>query len=304
MGKRFFLSSLKKRFPKLLMPDRKSVLRDYALIVLGAAVGSFGLVVFLVPYKIAPGGIGGLATVLHALWHFPVGLTMLVFNVPLFLLGLKFLGGSFGLRTIVGIVLYSLFADLYGEILRIPVPTDNIIMALVYGGVLLGAGLGLVLRGGGSTGGTDIPARILSRYSGLSTGVSFLFFDTAIIAFAGVVFGNIDLVLYGFLALGVSIKVIDIVLDGFSYARAAIIVTDVPDIVYYQIMAGLNRGATLMQGRGMYTDVAKSVIYCVIEKREVERLKRLVKVADSKAFVVITDVHEVMGYGFRRRGSA
>jgi uncharacterized membrane-anchored protein YitT (DUF2179 family) len=304
MVKRFFLSSLKERFPKLLLPDWKSTLRDYILIFVGAAVGSFGLVVFLVPYRIAPGGVGGLATVIHFLWHVPVGLTMLAFNVPLFLLGLKFLGGSFGLRTIFGIVLYSIFADLYGEILRIPILTDNIIMALVYGAVLLGVGLGLVLRGGGSTGGTDIPARILSRYTGLSTGVSFLFFDTAIIAFAGAVFGEIDLVLYGFVALGVSIKVIDIVLDGFSYARAAIIVTDVPDIVYYQIMAGLDRGATLVKGRGMYTDVDKNVIYCVIEKREVERLKRMVKVADPRAFVVITEVHEVVGYGFRRRGSA
>jgi uncharacterized membrane-anchored protein YitT (DUF2179 family) len=304
MGKNLFLSSLRQKFPKLKLPDWKSALRDYALIVVGAAVGSFGLVAFLVPHKIAPGGIGGLATALHHLWGLPVGLTMLVFNVPLFLVGLRFLGGSFGPRTVAGIVLYSLFADLYGEIVRIGPLTDDTVMAMIYGAVLLGLGLGLVLRGGGSTGGTDIPARVLSRCTGLSTGVGFLVFDSLIISFAGVVFREIDLVLYGFLALGVSVKVIDVVLDGFSYARAALIVTDVPDIVYYQIMAGLNRGATLMQGRGMYTDEERNVIYCVIEKREVERLKRLVKLADSRAFVVITDVHEVLGYGFRRRGSA
>ncbi|HDR06939.1 MAG TPA: hypothetical protein ENN88_04825, partial [Candidatus Coatesbacteria bacterium] len=99
MGKRLLFSSLKERFPRLLLPDWKTVLRDYALVVLGAAVGSFGLVVFLVPFRIAPGGIGGLATVFNHLWRVPVGVTLLAFNVPLFLLGLKFLGGGFGLRT-------------------------------------------------------------------------------------------------------------------------------------------------------------------------------------------------------------
>lgn len=282
----------------------KNALRDYALIVVGAAVGSFGLVAFLVPFKIAPGGIGGLATALHHLLGFPVGVTMLAFNVPLFLVGIRFLGGGFGVRTVVGMVLYSVFTDLLDLVVNLgPLTTDKL-MAAVYGAVLLGLGLGLVFRGGGSTGGTDIPARVLSRYTGLSTGISFLFFDAAIIFFAGFVFESLDLVLYGFGALFVSIKVIDVVLEGFGYARAALIVTEVPDIVYYQIMAGLNRGATRLPAEGMYTGEGKSLIYCVVGRREVQRLKKLVRAADPKAFMTITDVHEVLGYGFRHRGSA
>ncbi len=304
MGKKLLLSSIRLKFPKIMLPDWKSALRDYAFITVGAAVGSFGLIAFLVPFRIAPGGIGGLATALHHLWNTPIGITMLVFNVPLFLIGLKFLGGSFGLRTIVGIVLYSFFADFFDLVINLPPLTDDIIMAMIYGAVLLGAGLGLVFRGNGSTGGTDIPARVLSRYTGLSTGISFLFFDSGIIFFAGAVFAEIDLVLYGFLALAISIKVIDVMVDGFSYARAAFIITALPDIVNYQIMAGLNRGATFLRGRGMYSSEDKDVIYCVIMRREVSRLKRLVELADPEAFMVITDVHEVLGHGFRRRGSA
>jgi uncharacterized membrane-anchored protein YitT (DUF2179 family) len=284
--------------------DWRSLLREYALIVAGCAIGSFGLVAFLVPYKIAPGGVGGLAIALHHIFELPVGMTMLAINIPLFLLGIRFLGGGFGVKTVVGMVLYSVMTDLYDLVIQIGVLTEDKIMAGIYGAVLLGLGLGLVFRGGGSTGGTDIPARILARYTGFSTGVSFLFFDAAIIAFAGAVFQSIDLVLYGFGALWISIKVIDLILEGFGYARAALIVTELPDIVYYQIMAGLNRGATRLPARGMYSDEEKSLLYCVVGMREVGRLKSLIKAADPRAFVVITDVHEVLGYGFRRRGSA
>lgn len=292
------------KVPNLKKLDWKLLVRDYTLVVIGALIGSFGLAYFLVPFKIAPGGIGGLATALHHLWGMPVGMMMLVFNVPLFLVGLKFLGGGFGVRTLVGMVLYSVFTDFFDLVLALGPMTTDKLMAAIYGAILLGVGLGLVFKGGGSTGGTDIPARILSRYTGLSTGVSFLVFDAAIIFFAGAVFDDMDLVLYGFGALWVSIKVIDLILEGFGYARAAFIVTRKPDVVFYQIMAGLNRSATYLHGEGAYGGETTKVIYCVVGRREVYRLKSLVKRADEKAFMVISDVHEVMGYGFRRRGSA
>jgi len=292
------------KVPNLKKLDWKLLVRDYALIVIGALIGSFGLAYFLVPFKIAPGGIGGLATALHHLWGMPVGIMMLIFNVPLFLVGLKFLGGGFGIRTLVGMVLYSVFTDFFDLVLSLGPMTTDKLMAAIYGAILLGVGLGLVFKGGGSTGGTDIPARILSRYTGLSTGISFLVFDVVIVFFAGVAFNDMDLVLYGFGALWVSIKVIDLILEGFGYARAAFIVTKKPDVVFYQIMAGLNRSATYLNGEGAYGGEKTKVIYCVVGRREVYRLKSLVKRADKEAFMVINDVHEVMGYGFRRRGSA
>ena len=271
------------------------------LIVAGSALMALGYVLFLIPHKIVPGGAGGIAMVLNHFFNTPVGLVIVVLNVPLFIIGIRVLGKSYGVKSVLGIIISSALIDVFGYLVPLKTATTNPILACVFGGLLLGGGLGLVFRGGGSTGGSDIIGQLISRRTNLSTGTAILLVDATIISAAGVSFGNLELALYGYLNLYLQTRAIDLVLEGLSYTRAMFIISDAALSISRAITSTMNRGATLLNAQGGFTGKSRQVLFCVMSKREVLRARDIARAIDPKAFIIITDVYEVLGEGFRPR---
>ncbi len=269
---------------------------SYLGVILGSLLVALGLVLFLVPNKIAAGGVSGLATVIYYIAGFPVGVTMLVLNIPLFLAGLRTLGLHFGLKSLLGTVVLSLFIDLLGP--RLGVPTRDPLLASIYGGILVGVGLGIVFRAGGTTGGTDLAAQVARRFVRVTSGSMLLAIDGVVIALAGWVFG-VELALYALVSLFVTARVIDLVQEGVGYFKAALIISDHNREIGQAVNTHLDRGATVLAGRGVYTGNDREVLLVVVTRPEVTKLKELVIKYDPKAFVIVTNVHEVLGEGFK-----
>ncbi|MDD5017240.1 MAG: YitT family protein [Eubacteriales bacterium] len=269
--------------------------KDYILITLGVIVAVAGLNLFLVPGKIAAGGVSGIATIFYHIFGIPLGLSIIVLNVPLFAFGLKLLGKSFAIRTSYALLLYSLVA----EIMPIPVSNNDLFLGCVYGGALVGIGIGLVIRSGGSTGGTDMAAKILSAKF-KSIGISAFVFgiDFVVIVAAGLIFEP-TVALYAIASLFIATKIIDFFTVGLSAAKAFYIISDKSDEIAKNIMQNMGRGVTAFTAKGLYSGKDKSVLLCVLNWRtEGTKLKRLVKSIDAHAFVIVADVKEVLGEGF------
>lgn len=273
------------------------LLRDYAGITLGAMITATALNMFLIPNKVAAGGTSGLATVIHHITGWPVGVMMLSMDIPLLLLSVKVLGASFGINTLVGAAVLSMSIDLFAP--YTPVLTQDLLLSSLYGGVLSGVGMGLVFRFGGTTAGTDLAAAMIHKVFGLSFGQALLGVDFFVIALAGFVFHSAELALYALIALFVTTQVIDLIQEGRSTAKAFFILTEQHQAIARSIMDDLGRGVTFLQGRGGYTGLERDVLFCVVGTREVTRMKELVYRHDQKAFVIVADAHEVLGEGFK-----
>ena len=275
------------------------VLQEYLFIVLGVLLTAVGLDMFLVPNRIAAGGVSGIATIIHYAAYFPVGATMLAINIPLFMISVKRLGMGFGLRSLFGTIVLSLLIDIMVPV--VPVPTRDPLLASIYGGIIVGIGLGIVFRNRGTTGGTDLAAAVINNYMKLRVGVVLFVIDASVIVSAGIVFKSAELALYALLTVFLTTRVVDIVQEGFGYAKAALIVSHKPEEVAEAILRKLDRGATALLGKGMYTGADRDVILSVVTRSEISTLKELVAGIDPMAFVILTDVHEVLGEGFKRR---
>ncbi|KPJ53457.1 hypothetical protein AMJ39_04775 [candidate division TA06 bacterium DG_24] len=283
--------------------DRKwpKFVREYGMLVVGAFCMSVAYVLFLIPSRIAPGGVGGLSIILHYQIGVPVGITMLVLNVPIFLLGVKELGKQFGVRTVIATVLLALMTDGLSLLIGLEGVTENTLLACLYGGIILGVGLGLVFRGRGSTAGTDIIGRVIHRRTQISTGMAILGADAIVIATAGVAFHSAELALYALVAVYLSSRAIDVLLEGWDYAKAAYIMSLKPGEIADAITDRMERGVTSLQSRSVMTGEKREVLFSVIHRRQVPRLRELVREIDPDAFVVISNVHEVVGKGFPLR---
>ncbi len=280
------------------------ILREFGqvvYIVIGSAVTALAYNLFLIPHHIVPGGAGGVAMILNYFFSTPVGLTILVINIPLFVLGVKVIGRNYGVKSILGVAISSLLIDGFTYVLHLGPATDNKILACIFGGIMLGAGLGLVFRGGGSTGGSDIVGQVLNRYTNLSTGTAILVVDFIVITAAGICFGQFELALYGYLNLYLQTRAIDLVLEGLSYTRALFIISDSADAIARAITGTMNRGATVLNATGAYSKERKDMVFSVMAKREVPRAREIVREVDPHAFIIITDVYEVLGEGFKPR---
>jgi len=284
--------------PRTILPFAARVGLDYLIITIGAVVLDLSLDWFLIPNRIAAGGLSGVAVLLNAKLGWPVGPTFLAMNVPLFLAGWRFLGGTrFALRTLYATVLVGVLVDPLAIVAQ-PL-THDAVLATVYGGLLGGLGVGLVYRYRGSTGGTDIIALLANRFSGLSIGLAQLLADGVVVLASGI-FLNLQLALYALIAIYLTSKVLDGVLEGFSYVRLAYIIADHPAPITQAILFKLNRGATLLEGRGAYTQEARQVLLVAITQREISQLKEIVAEVDPDAFIIIAAAAEVLGQGFRR----
>jgi len=294
---RKILNSLKKFFSQIEFTKR--ALWDYLFIILGALIQALALRLFLVPSDLVSGGISGVAQLLNHYSGFPIGLTVLLGNIPLFILGWQYLGGPrFALRTILSILAFSIFTDTLIFFLPTEAITEDLVLNTLYGGLLLGLGLGIVYRGRGTSGGTDILGRILNRHTGITISQAYLITDSLVVLGAGFVFGWTK-ALYGLVLIYVSGLAAEIALQGTNIIRTAIIVTVKTDEVTRAIMHDLERGVTILSGSGGYTGEPKAVIYTTVSRMEINRLKILVHDIDPKAFMVIGQAQEALGEGFK-----
>ena len=310
---------------KFLNRINKKAVRDYFFIAIGAAIMAIGIGVFLVDAKVVPGGVSGLSMAVYYLTGgaLPIGVTIWLLNIPLFIWGVKELGSQFGARTFYGFTLNSFFIDFFrGELpgldfihlqnseTIVQLQQNDFLFLILLGAALLGIGLGIVFKFRGSTGGSDIVATIMQKRFGIKPGMAIMIIDFFVICLAGLVIDLKDLggersamtlTLYALFLLFVSGRLVDAIIDGFDYARTAFIISDKNDEISKVIVNDFSRGATAIKARGLYRNVDREIIFTVVTLRELGKLTNSIKQIDPQAFVTVNNVHEVLGEGFRRR---
>ncbi len=283
--------------------------RDYAFITIGAFILAVGYVYFISPHKIVPGGVYGIAIVVHYLtagvfsfWPdgIPIGLFGLILNIPLTYAGIKILGPRFGIKTIVGFVLASVFMDGITYLRPdgdLPLVND-VLLSCVFGGVLIGFGLGLIFKSRATSGGSDIIAMIFAKYTNLQLGQLLIYVDSIIVLFGLAVFKDWQIPLYSWLTIYITGKAIDITIEGSNYNKALLIISKEHEKIKQKLLFDLDRGGTYLLGKGMYTNEEKQVIYTVVSRREVLILEQYIHSIDPDAFITVMDVKEILGEGF------
>lgn len=261
----------------------------------GALLMSLSANVFLVPLKLAEGGVTGVGIILYHLLGVPMWVTQVVANIPILALGVKVKGLRLLRRSLLGVAAYSFFLAVTAQI---PPITDQVVLAIVYGGLTMGVGLGLVLRSGGTTGGTEVLALVLQHRLGFSVGSMVLAVDAVVLTVAAIAFSP-EAAMWAVITLFISSKVVDIVQVGLYAARGVTIITTRPDPIARRIMAEVERGVTVVHGTGAFTGEPRTILYTVAQRSELTQVKQIAYAEDPKAFVVVAEVHEVLGEGFR-----
>jgi len=270
------------------------------LILAGTFAMAVAFVYFISPYKLAPGGTYGIAIVLHHLFGWQTGFVALAIDIPLLVIGLKVLGPRFGWKTVVGIVALSQFVNLLswiqGDVALVP---DDALLSSIFWGVILGAGLGLVLRARATTGGSDIIAMILSKYTRLPLGQLLIAVDSVIVLISLVAFNSWEIPLYSWIVIFITGKVIDIVVEGISYNKSLIIISDKHEEIRDKLINDMRRGGTFLKAEGMYNGKDKKVVFTVFTRRELSILKDYINRIDPNAFLSVSETHEILGQGFK-----
>lgn len=269
---------------------------EYIYVLLGAAVIAFGFNVFLFPNQVASGGVSGISTILNGLFGWNAGIVQYAFNIPLFIAGVIVLGKGFGVKSFVGTIALPFFVILTNDW---GAWTDNALLAAIFGGIVVGLGIGLVFKGNASTGGTDLLAQIITKFTGLTLGTSVLLIDGIIAVSAALVF-DLEKGLYALIGLFVTTKTIDIVQLGFSQSKMVYIITNKQDEVRDAIYMEIDRGVTKMPAYGGYTGEEKLMLMVVVYQTEFTKLKQIIKTVDPSAFVIVSDAYEVLGEGFKQ----
>lgn len=296
---------LGKASPATVLKSRR--VRDYLLMTFGIVITAWGLDAFLIPNRLAAGGVSGLATVLYYLFRdtfgvtVPIGAQMLVMNGLLLVIAVSVRGWRYGAKTVYGMVALSVAVDALAPFTPHLAAGDRL-LAVLYGGAVTGVGMGLVFKARGNTGGTDIVAQLLVDKVNLGIGQLMLIADAVVTFIAALVLGP-DLALYGAVAVFVMGATIDVVQEGLSVDKAAFIICDQPEQVADAVLNQLGRGATGLKSRGLYSGEEREMVFTVVSRREIDSLKALVHAVDPSAFVVIADVREVLGEGFKEIGA-
>lgn len=283
-----------------LLRRRKTAMdwiKKYLVLIIGSLIYSAGLEIFLVPNNIIDGGIVGISIMASYLTGIPFGVYMLVLNLPFLYLGYKQIGKTFAISTIISIIALSIFSEFLEPVPQI---TQDYFLAAIFGGIIAGAGVGLVIRQGGSLDGTEITAIILDRKTSFSVGEVVMFFNLFILGAAGFVFGW-DKAMYSLVAYFIISKMIDVVLKGLDESYAVMIVSDEYEEIADALMHRLGRGVTYLHGQGAYTGDDKQVLYCVVTRLEVVKLKEIALEKDEAAFVTINPVHDIVGGRFKKK---
>jgi uncharacterized membrane-anchored protein YitT (DUF2179 family) len=283
---------------------------DYLLILIGSFVLAVGFVFFVTPHKIVPGGVYGIAIVVHyttrgvfSFWPdgFPIGLFGLILNIPLTIAGIKILGPRFGVKTIVGFVLTSFFIDGISW-LR---PDSNValvndvLLSSVFAGVLIGVGLGLIFKSRATSGGSDIIAMIIGKYTRIQLGKLMIYVDSVIVLAGLAAFKDWSIPLYSLIVIYITGRAIDMILEGAEYNKALLIISKKHPEIRTKILKDLERGGTYLRGEGMFTGEEKQIIYTVVSRREVAILQDYIGKIDPDAFITVMDAREILGEGFQ-----
>lgn len=273
-----------------------NLVADYISILIGSAIVAIAFNVFLLPNEVASGGVSGISTILKGLFGWTPAFVQWAFNIPLFIAGIILLGKNFGIKTAVGTIFLPFVVYLTANW---EPWTLNPLLGAIFGGIGVGTGIGIVFRGQASTGGTDLAAQIITKYTGFTLGTSVALIDGMIVLAAAIVF-DIEKGLYALIGLYLTTKTIDLVQVGFGRSKLVYIITnkqvEMRDAIYEEI----DRGVTKLTATGGYTETEKPIIMVVVHQTEFTRLKQLVKTVDSSAFVIVSDAAEVLGEGFKR----
>ncbi|HPT71529.1 MAG TPA: YitT family protein [Candidatus Cloacimonadota bacterium] len=302
----------------------KKEIESYLGIIFGSIFFAIGYSWFLIPYNIAPGGVGGIAQVLHYFFGFPVGITMIVINIPLFIMSFLLIGKSFGGKSVYGMLVSSFLTDLLSPeslhrlgfikdlakytfhdgrghtIIAMLAPSDMMLSAIA-GSVMLGLGLGLIFRFRGSTGGTDIPVALIKQKAGLSIGTGYWIVETLIIFSVGLILQDMKLIIWGYINLFISTKITDLASEGLPYIKGVYIISDHVMQMRDEIYENINRGVTFIKAKTGSEEKDINVLFCVLNRRQVPELTDIVKDIDPDSFMIVTDVYDVLGYGFKTR---
>lgn len=270
-------------------------LKNFLAITLGAAIAGFGINYFTIANGLGEGGFTGISILLKYLFDLSPGITSLVMNIPVFILGAWLLGLRSMVYTIWGTVNLSFFLWLF-EDWGDPIQGD-LLLASLYAGSVLGIGLGIIFRFGGTTGGVDILARVVNKFTGISIGRTMFAFDLMVIGFSFLYLGR-ERAMYTIVAVFLAARVIDVVVEGMYTAKAVTVISDKSMQIAQEVLEKMDRGATLMRAKGGYTGREREVLYVVVSRNELTRLKNLISEKDPRAFVVVTDARNVLGEGF------
>lgn len=272
-------------------------IKKYIALFIGSIITAVGLEIFLVPNKIVDGGVVGISIMAAAVTEYPIGIFLILLNLPFLYLGYKQIGRTFALSTTFSIVSLSYWTTQFIPVEEI---TNDLFLAAIFGGIVTGLGVGIIIRNGGSLDGTEIVAIILDKRSGFSVGEIVMFMNLFILSAAGLLFGW-NQAMYSLVAYFIIAKVIDVVIKGLDESNGVMIVTSVPDEIMEALMARLGRGVTILHGEGGYTGDPKKVLYCVVTRLEVDKLKAIVLEKDETAFVTINQVHDIVGGRFKKK---
>ena len=268
--------------------------------MIGSFILASGFVLFITPYKIVPGGVYGISIMLHHIFGTPVGFVALLFDIPLTIIGIKILGPRFGIKTVVSFVLTAVFVDgltyLYGTE---PLVKDDALLSSIFGGLFIGVGLGLIFKSRATSGGSDIVAMIISKYTKLPVGQLMIAVDSAIVLIGLLVFQDWKIPLYSLIVIFITGKVIDTILEGMNYDKVLLIVSDKTEEIRDKIINDLNRGGTLLNGEGLYNNYERQIVFTVVNRRETVMLQDYINTIDPNAFVTVLNANEILGNGFK-----
>jgi len=275
------------------------LLKSYALILGGTFSMAVAYVYFISPFKIVPGGIYGISIVLHHLFGFNTGALAFIFSIPLVFVGVLNFGWKFFFRTFWGVVLTSLFTWILTNINGDIQIVHNALLSTIYGGVLLGLGVGMVFKTKSTVGGSDVIAQLISKHFRIPLSRAQVFVDGVIVLIGFVAFRDLEIPLYSWLVIFIMGKVIDFVLTGFSDDKTIFIISDKHEMIREKLLEEIGRGGTYLQGSGMYNGADKKVIFTVVNRRELTHLMEIVHSIDDQAFMTVTDASEILGKGFK-----
>lgn len=275
-------------------------IKNYSMILIGAFIMASGFVLFITPYKIVPGGVYGISIVLHYLIGTPVGMMALAFDIPLTLIGIKVLGPRFGVKTVVGFLATAIFMDtityFYGSE---PLVANDPLLSSIFGGLFIGVGLGLIFKAKATSGGSDIVAMIIGKYTKLPLGQLMIIVDSLIVLVGLIAFQDWKIPLYSLIVIFITGKVVDVILEGMSYDKVLFIVSDKYQEIRDKIVNDLNRGGTFVKGEGMYNGKDKTIVFTAVSRREMAMLQEFIHQIDPQAFVTALSSNEIIGNGFK-----
>lgn len=272
-------------------------MKDYIYIILGAAFLAIGVVSFLLPNNIITGGTAGASLLLHHITPFTIGSLMVIINLPLILLSVKYFGKKYAIKSILTIILISVFIDVANEVLNLSAATDETILAAIFGGIFIGLGLGFVIKGKSSAGGSTIVATIVASKTHYKASEIILFIDALIISLSIYVFNDIEKALWSILSIYVTSRIIDVILSGRPSKKVVHIVSNKVEKVSEQIIKRLGEDGTILNGSGLYKEQNKTLILIIVEISKIQVLKDIMQEHDPESFLVITEASELLGRG-------